>query len=341
MIVVDGPYSARRSGEVVDRRRCRESGDVLAAKNAHAKLRPASTLKTLTAITLLPRLNLHDTYRVRWEDAHVTGSAVGIVPGSRYTIDQLFYGLMLPSGNDAARALASANGGLPVTVRQMNAKAAVARRQVTRSAVNPTGLDAPGQHTSAFDLAIFAREGLTDRDFSTVRRNCVDVFPRRGAEARPEAQVLHDLQPEPTADRRVPRDGRRQDRLHDASRPHLRRRRPARRTHADRRADGNHRAVATWLRSGCCSGDGRTVSHVTPVGSLDEPKQISAQPSKPAEPSPSAAAQSALASLPPTPTMDPDPVCWSVALAGAALIAGGWWLQRRRRPRRVRNAGHG
>jgi D-alanyl-D-alanine carboxypeptidase (penicillin-binding protein 5/6) len=162
-VVVDGrmpPKILARSWIVVDA----DSGDVLAAKNAHERLRPASTLKTLTAITLLPKLDLDDTYRVRWEDAHTTGSAVGIVPGSRYTIDELFYGLMLPSGNDAARALASAAGGLRHTVRAMNRQAAALGAVDTR-ATNPTGLDAPGQLSSAFDLAIFARAGLTHRDF--------------------------------------------------------------------------------------------------------------------------------------------------------------------------------
>ena len=90
-----------------------ETGDVLAAKNAHLRLPPASTLKTLTAITLLPRLSPDDEYRVQWADAHVAGSAVGLVPGSRYTVDELFYGLMLPSGNDAARALARAGRECP------------------------------------------------------------------------------------------------------------------------------------------------------------------------------------------------------------------------------------
>lgn len=162
-VVVDGrepPKVLARSWVVVDA----DTGDVLAARNAHERLRPASTLKTLTAITLLPKLDLDDTYRVQWEDAHTTGSAVGIVPGSRYTIDELFYGLMLPSGNDAARALASAAGGLHHTVRAMNRQAA-ALGAVDTHAVNPTGLDAPGQLSSAFDLAIFARAGLTDRDF--------------------------------------------------------------------------------------------------------------------------------------------------------------------------------
>ncbi len=160
-----------------------KTGEVLAAKNAHERLRPASTLKTLTADTLLPRLNLSDRYRVRWADAHVAGSAVGIVPGSRYSINQLFYGMFLPSGNDAARALASAAGSLPHTVRLMNAKAHQLGADDTH-AVNPTGLDGPGQWSSAFDLAVFARAGLTNPDFrryvSTISTSFPAEEPKKG-----------------------------------------------------------------------------------------------------------------------------------------------------------------
>ena len=174
-VVVDGrepPAIHARSWIIVDG----DSGDVLAAKQAHDRYRPASTLKTLTALTLIPQLDQSDTYRVQWEDAHVMGSAVGIVPGSRYTIDELFYGLMLPSGNDAARALASANGGVRLTVRQMNATARDLGALDT-TAANPTGLDAKHQLSSAFDLAIFAREGLQNRDFRRYVSTVSTSFP--------------------------------------------------------------------------------------------------------------------------------------------------------------------
>ena len=192
-VIVDGrepPAIRARSWIIVDA----DSGDVLAAKRAHDRYRPASTLKTLTALTLLPHLDQNDEYRVRWEDAHVMGSAVGIVPGSRYTIDELFYGLMLPSGNDAARALASANGGLTLTVRQMNATARTLGALDT-TAANPTGLDAKHQLSSAFDLAIFAREGLEDRDFrryvSTTSMSFPAQEPKRANKKRDSYMIYN------------------------------------------------------------------------------------------------------------------------------------------------------
>ncbi|HVQ17515.1 MAG TPA: serine hydrolase, partial [Actinomycetes bacterium] len=136
-----------------------DTGEVLAAKNAHLPLRPASTLKTLTAVTLLPKLDKQQVYKVKWADAAVEGSAVGIVPGATYTVDDLFYGMLLPSGNDAAHALANAAGGIRKTVNMMKAEATHLNALDT-TVRNPSGLDAPHQFTSAYDLALFARAGL-------------------------------------------------------------------------------------------------------------------------------------------------------------------------------------
>lgn len=171
------PQIAARSWLVADA----TTGEVLAAKNAHLRLRPASTLKTLTAITLLPILDKDREYRVRWHDAAVTGSAVGIAPESTYTVDELFYGLLLPSGNDAAHALTNVAGGADRVVKAMNAKAEHMNALDT-TVVNSSGLDAPHQFTSAYDLALFSREGLERPDFrryvSTVSYDFPGLLPQ-------------------------------------------------------------------------------------------------------------------------------------------------------------------
>jgi D-alanyl-D-alanine carboxypeptidase (penicillin-binding protein 5/6) len=174
-VVVDGPTPPKvlaKSWLIADA----DSGEILAAKNAHTRLKPASTLKTLTAVTLLPLLDKQNEYKVQWEDAAVEGSAVGIVPGATYTIDQLFYGMMLPSGNDAAHALANAAGGKVKTVTLMKeeAKRLLAYDTTVR---NPSGLDARHQVTSAYDLAIFAREGLQRADFRRYVGTITTAFP--------------------------------------------------------------------------------------------------------------------------------------------------------------------
>ena len=170
------------------------TGEVLAAKNAHLEHRPASTLKTLTAVTLLPRLDKKQVYKAQWEDAAVEGSAVGIVPDATYTIDQLWYGLMLPSGNDAAHALASAAGGMHHTAQLMQAQAD--KMQALDTTVkNPSGLDADGQYTSAYDLALFARAGLERADFrryvGTVTTAFPGHMPKRKGMKRPTFQIYN------------------------------------------------------------------------------------------------------------------------------------------------------
>jgi D-alanyl-D-alanine carboxypeptidase (penicillin-binding protein 5/6) len=140
------------------------SGDVLAAKGAHLRLRPASTQKILTALTLLPELDPGDVYTARFEDANVDGSKVGIVPDAPYEVHDLWQALFLVSGNDAANALANASGGVAQAVRKMQDKARELQALDT-TVVNPSGLDAPRQFSSAYDLALIARAGLQREDF--------------------------------------------------------------------------------------------------------------------------------------------------------------------------------
>lgn len=156
-----------------------DTGEILAAKNAHQRLRPASTLKTLTALTLLPRLDKRARYTAVRQDADMIGSKVGLEAGSVYTVDQLFYGLFLPSGNDAAMALANASGGLKATVGLMNAEAQRLGAFDTH-AVTPEGLDEDGQVSSAYDLALFGREGMLNHaDFVKYCSTTAYNFPGR------------------------------------------------------------------------------------------------------------------------------------------------------------------
>lgn len=168
------------------------TGQVLAAKAPHLRLRPASTLKTLTALTLLPRLDPATVHTATDADVRVEGSKAGLVPGGTYTVDQLFTGLFLPSGNDAATALANAAGGVPATVAAMNEQARLLHAQDT-TAVNPTGLDADGQLTSAYDLALIARAGLQRSDFRTYAAMKRAAFPGRmpakAGAARPTFEI--------------------------------------------------------------------------------------------------------------------------------------------------------
>ncbi|MFM1965513.1 MAG: hypothetical protein RL134_1238 [Actinomycetota bacterium] len=154
-----------------------DTGAILAAKAPHVQRPPASVLKTLTAVTLAPRLDPDLVYTTTYDDVAVEGSRVGLVEEATYTVRELFLCLMMQSGNDCASALAQANGGLELTVAQMNEEAQRLQAYDT-VAVNPSGLPAEGQVSSAYDLALFAREGLSRPDFfEYVNTRVIEDFP--------------------------------------------------------------------------------------------------------------------------------------------------------------------
>lgn len=158
-----------------------DTGQVLAARNAHGRYPPASTLKWLTAVTLLPQLtNRARKVAVTDADVNVDGTRVGLVAHGHYTIDLLFQAMLMASGNDAANALARVAGSVPRTVAAMNAKAASLQAFDTHAAT-PSGLDGPHQLTSAYDLALIARAGLARPDFRKYTAQTRGVIPAQGA----------------------------------------------------------------------------------------------------------------------------------------------------------------
>jgi D-alanyl-D-alanine carboxypeptidase (penicillin-binding protein 5/6) len=135
------------------------TGQILAAKDPHARYLPASTLKMLTAVTLLPKLRATRNVTTTFHDASVDGTRVGLVPGHHYTVAMLFTAMLMVSANDAADALAQAAGGTRLTLDWMNAEARHLQANDT-VAKTPSGLDAAGESTSAYDLALIAQAGL-------------------------------------------------------------------------------------------------------------------------------------------------------------------------------------
>jgi serine-type D-Ala-D-Ala carboxypeptidase (penicillin-binding protein 5/6) len=152
------------------------TGQILVAHDAHRQLLTASTMKVLTALTLLPRIDPNLFYTATRADADIDGSKVGIVAGSPYTAHQLFLGMMLSSGNDAANALANAAGGVPTTVALMQQEATSLGAYDT-TVRDPSGLDAPGQRSSAYDLALIARAAMQREDFRALVATRTTTFP--------------------------------------------------------------------------------------------------------------------------------------------------------------------
>ncbi|MFF9849946.1 D-alanyl-D-alanine carboxypeptidase family protein [Streptomyces litmocidini] len=162
-----------------------ESGQILAAHNAHWRLAPASTLKMLFADTLLPKFpNKTQNHLVTTADLAGIGdgsSLVGIKEKQTYSVRDLWLGVFLRSGNDAVHVLTSMNGGLQRTVQDMNAQAAELQALDTY-VVTPDGYDAPRQVSSAYDLTLIARHGMQNADFRAYAATARATFP---GEAKP------------------------------------------------------------------------------------------------------------------------------------------------------------
>jgi D-alanyl-D-alanine carboxypeptidase (penicillin-binding protein 5/6) len=157
-----------------------DSGQVLGTQNAHVPLAPASTIKILTALALVPGLDPRSRYVAQDADAAVDGTKVGLVPKSDYAVDDLVHGLVMASGNDCATALATLAGGMPAATAAMSATARRLHADDT-VVVNTSGLDAPGQVSSAYDLALLGRAALADPALARLLATTRYRFPGRGS----------------------------------------------------------------------------------------------------------------------------------------------------------------
>ncbi|MEU9118964.1 serine hydrolase [Streptomyces sp. NPDC048506] len=158
------------------------SGKILAARAAHRPLPPASTLKTLFALTVLPRFSQGEVHTVSTQDL------AGIEPGSSmaglkeeepYRVADLWHGVFLRSGSDAVHALAGMNGGWDKTVDDMQETARRLGARDTR-VESADGFDTPGQFSSAYDLSLFGQAGLTNPDFARLAATKRAELPEDG-----------------------------------------------------------------------------------------------------------------------------------------------------------------
>lgn len=135
---------------------------VVYSKNAFERLYPASTTKVMTAIIALEEGNLSDQVTVT-EDAVITeagASLCGIKPGDVITMQDLLYGLMMPSGNDAANAIAvHMYGSIDAFTDRMNVRARELGATGTHF-MNPSGLTDENHYTTAYDLYLMFNEAM-------------------------------------------------------------------------------------------------------------------------------------------------------------------------------------
>ncbi len=176
------------------------SGRVLFDKDMHKHMAEASTTKIMTALLVLQRTRLSDEVTILEED-QVGESTMGLVPGETQTVENLLYGLMLPSGNDAAMALARTVGSTltePADKKPVERFVALMNRTAQQMGladthfVNPHGFDDPDHYTSAYDLASITWYAFHDPQFNKVVSTLYWDAPRHGLKNTNEMLTRYD-----------------------------------------------------------------------------------------------------------------------------------------------------
>lgn len=146
--------------------------EVLYSKDAFETMYPASITKVMTALVAIEQGDLNSRVVVA-RDAVITeagASLCGIQPGDSLTLEQLLYGLLLPSGNDAAAAIAVHIGGSVDAFADMMNQEAVKLGATGTHFVNPHGLNDPDHYTTAYDLYLIFNEAMKNPEFRKIVR---------------------------------------------------------------------------------------------------------------------------------------------------------------------------
>ena len=145
-----------------------KTGRIVFEKDSSRKLPMASTTKIMTTLICLESGGLDDEFVVDKDAIKVEGSSMGLKEGDVVTKRMLCYGMLLPSGNDAANATAvRISGSIPKFADKMNERA----REIGMTHTNfvtPSGLEGEGHGASAYDMALLAREALKNPDFAEI-----------------------------------------------------------------------------------------------------------------------------------------------------------------------------
>lgn len=155
------------------------TNQILLEKDSRKKLPVASTLKTMTALVALERGNLEQVITISEWAADVGEDSMGLSVGEKLTLEELLYGLLLPSGNDAAEAIAEGLvGRREVFINWMNSK--VKELGLSDSYfINPSGLEEEGksEFSTAYDLMVIARHALKYPKFREIVKTPEYVIP--------------------------------------------------------------------------------------------------------------------------------------------------------------------
>jgi D-alanyl-D-alanine carboxypeptidase len=144
-----------------------DTGEILYQKNINQKMSPASTTKIMTAVVASEYFQPYTVLTVNPGDT-VAGSSMDLTVGEQLTFENLLYGMLLNSGNDAAFTIAdNYPGGLSAFIIKMNEKADQLGLTNTHFQ-NPAGFDSPNHYSSASDLSIIAKEAIKDPNLAKI-----------------------------------------------------------------------------------------------------------------------------------------------------------------------------
>ena len=155
------------------------TGRILYEKDADSRSLIASTTKIMTALVVCEQCNVLDRMRIPSEAVGIEGSSMYLQEGEVLTLQELLYGLMLRSGNDAAVALAIYCGGTVEGFAELMNDKARQLGMTNSHFVNPNGLDAPDHYSTARDLAILAAYAMNNPIFAkTVSTKTITIGDR-------------------------------------------------------------------------------------------------------------------------------------------------------------------
>lgn len=160
----DAPAVSAQASIVYDA----DYGTVLYEKNMNARMLIASTTKIMTAIVALEQCDLSEVITVTEEMVGVEGSSMYLQAGKEYTLQELLYGLMLASGNDAATAIALHVAGSEEAYAALMNEKARGIGMVNTSFENPHGLDGQRHYSTALDMALLMGYAMGNSDFAEI-----------------------------------------------------------------------------------------------------------------------------------------------------------------------------
>ena len=159
-----------------------DNATVVLERNAHTRLPMASTTKIMTALVALELAAPDTVIEIDAAAVGTEGSSVYLCEGETLTLEELLYALMLESANDAAVAIAiGVAGSEEAFVDEMNRRATSLGLCNTHFA-NPHGLDAEAHYTTAYELALIAREALQDSLLKTIVSTRKTTIPHQSTD---------------------------------------------------------------------------------------------------------------------------------------------------------------